>query len=248
MTLLRRGQLALAQLLDCERGAGRRRQLAWFVYNAHGLRRLARFCARALLRQGHRDAHRGAWSGPAASGLAQSVGLAAVLYEGRGDGRCRASLGQRAAGAECAGHRVRLGDRAAAGVLRGRCCCGCRFPSMPIRWPTVRCRSFIPVWWPHSWYNTRYGMELLPAFALGLGFVAQFAIGAVREFKPRWAKYRCGRRSGARGRLNRLAGHPRAAAGLRGRHQEHRGAPAVRREDSAGAAATACARGRARRC
>jgi hypothetical protein len=25
---------------------------------------------------------------------------------------------------------------------------------------------FIPVWFPHSWYNTRYGMEMLPAFAL----------------------------------------------------------------------------------
>jgi hypothetical protein len=30
---------------------------------------------------------------------------------------------------------------------------------------------FIPLWWPHSWYNTRYGMELLPAFALFLGFL-----------------------------------------------------------------------------
>jgi hypothetical protein len=28
---------------------------------------------------------------------------------------------------------------------------------------------FIPVWRPFSWYNTRYGMELLPAFALSLG-------------------------------------------------------------------------------
>jgi hypothetical protein len=46
---------------------------------------------------------------------------------------------------------------------------------------------FLPVWWPHSWYNTRYGMELLPAFALGLGFVANFIIAAVREFKLRWA-------------------------------------------------------------
>ena len=44
---------------------------------------------------------------------------------------------------------------------------------------------FVPVWWPHSWYNTRYGMELLPAFALGLGFAAQFALAAVFEFKPR---------------------------------------------------------------
>jgi hypothetical protein len=28
---------------------------------------------------------------------------------------------------------------------------------------------FIPVWRPFSWYNTRYGMELLPAFALFAG-------------------------------------------------------------------------------
>jgi hypothetical protein len=30
---------------------------------------------------------------------------------------------------------------------------------------------FIPLWWPHSWYNTRYGMEMLPAFALSLAFL-----------------------------------------------------------------------------
>ncbi len=30
---------------------------------------------------------------------------------------------------------------------------------------------FIPLWWPHSFYNTRYGMEMLPAFALALGFL-----------------------------------------------------------------------------
>jgi hypothetical protein len=43
---------------------------------------------------------------------------------------------------------------------------------------------FLPVWWPHSWYNTRYGVELLPALALGLGFAAQFCLDAVRQFKP----------------------------------------------------------------
>jgi hypothetical protein len=42
---------------------------------------------------------------------------------------------------------------------------------------------FLPVWWPHSWYNTRYGLEMLPAFALGLGFVAQLVLAASREFK-----------------------------------------------------------------
>ncbi len=51
---------------------------------------------------------------------------------------------------------------------------------------------FLPVWWPHSWYNTRYGMEMLPALALGWGFAAQLAISTVRKLKPRWAKYAAG--------------------------------------------------------
>jgi hypothetical protein len=48
---------------------------------------------------------------------------------------------------------------------------------------------FIPVWWPHSWYNTRYGLELLPAFALGVAFVAQFTLAVAREFKPKSTVY-----------------------------------------------------------
>jgi hypothetical protein len=48
---------------------------------------------------------------------------------------------------------------------------------------------FIPVWWPHSWYNTRYGMEMLPVLALGIGFIASFIIAAAREFKPRQTGY-----------------------------------------------------------
>jgi hypothetical protein len=51
---------------------------------------------------------------------------------------------------------------------------------------------FLPLWWPHSWYNTRYGMELLPALALGVGFAGNIVIGAVRDFKPQWAKYASG--------------------------------------------------------
>lgn len=35
---------------------------------------------------------------------------------------------------------------------------------------------FFPLWFPHSYYNTRYGMEMLPAFALGLGFLAAWLI------------------------------------------------------------------------
>jgi hypothetical protein len=50
---------------------------------------------------------------------------------------------------------------------------------------------FLPEWWPHSYYNLRYGLELLPAFALALGFAAQFCFDSVRRFasrksRPRW--------------------------------------------------------------
>ncbi len=41
---------------------------------------------------------------------------------------------------------------------------------------------FIPVWFPHSWYNTRYGMEMLPAFAL----FAAAALESVANWRPRW--------------------------------------------------------------
>jgi len=51
---------------------------------------------------------------------------------------------------------------------------------------------FLPAWWPHSWYNTRYGMELLPAMALGLGFAAQLTLSIMRAVKPRWTRMAVG--------------------------------------------------------
>jgi hypothetical protein len=44
---------------------------------------------------------------------------------------------------------------------------------------------FLPPWWPHSWYNTRYGMEMLPAFALSVGFAAHIVLALVNDFKAR---------------------------------------------------------------
>jgi len=46
------------------------------------------------------------------------------------------------------------------------------------------------VWWPFSWYNVRYGMELLPGFALCLGFAAQFVTSSIltREQSPNWLR------------------------------------------------------------
>ncbi|QNI30408.1 glycosyltransferase family 39 protein [Alloacidobacterium dinghuense] len=44
---------------------------------------------------------------------------------------------------------------------------------------------FIPLWWPHSWYNVRYGMEMLPVFALFLAiFVHEVAAFTARR-RPR---------------------------------------------------------------
>jgi hypothetical protein len=45
----------------------------------------------------------------------------------------------------------------------------------------------IPIWWPNSWYNTRYGMELLPAFALSLGFLVARLITQAERRWPRHA-------------------------------------------------------------
>lgn len=47
---------------------------------------------------------------------------------------------------------------------------------------------FLPVWWPHSYYNTRYGLEMLPALALGVGFAANFILAGFKEFNPRAAR------------------------------------------------------------
>ncbi len=52
---------------------------------------------------------------------------------------------------------------------------------------------FFPAWWPYTWYNTRYGLEMLPALALGLGLAAQAAVNALcrlnlSQFTPRFQK------------------------------------------------------------
>ncbi len=46
---------------------------------------------------------------------------------------------------------------------------------------------FLPRWYPHGWYNTRYGLELLPAFALGVACLAAAAAAGLRERRPRLA-------------------------------------------------------------
>lgn len=46
---------------------------------------------------------------------------------------------------------------------------------------------FIPWWWPHSFYNIRYGMELLPVFALALAFAVWWISEQVGK---KWPEFR----------------------------------------------------------
>ena len=40
---------------------------------------------------------------------------------------------------------------------------------------------FMPVWWPFSYYNVRYGLELLPAFAVFVALAVYFAAELMRR-------------------------------------------------------------------
>ena len=48
---------------------------------------------------------------------------------------------------------------------------------------------FIPLWWPHSWYNTRYGMEMLPVFALSLAFLVACVSDWTARYQPLIARW-----------------------------------------------------------
>ncbi len=40
---------------------------------------------------------------------------------------------------------------------------------------------FMPVWWPFSYYNVRYGLELLPAFAVFVALAVYFAVDLLQR-------------------------------------------------------------------
>ena len=61
------------------------------------------------------------------------------------------------------------------------------FYAYSVAWGSVP--VFLPDWWPHSFYNTRYGMELLPAFAFTFGFALDWILTQIA---------RAGQRAGSR--------------------------------------------------
>jgi hypothetical protein len=46
---------------------------------------------------------------------------------------------------------------------------------------------FIPEWWPFTHYNARYGLQLLPAFAVAMGILAHTAMRS-KEWPKRWRR------------------------------------------------------------
>jgi hypothetical protein len=46
---------------------------------------------------------------------------------------------------------------------------------------------FIPAWWPFTHYNVRYGLQLLPAFAAGVGILA-YAAARSKQWPKRWRR------------------------------------------------------------
>jgi hypothetical protein len=48
---------------------------------------------------------------------------------------------------------------------------------------------FIPQIYPHSYYNSRYGMEMLPALALCLAFALYRVAGIMKVKRPSWVQF-----------------------------------------------------------
>ena len=47
---------------------------------------------------------------------------------------------------------------------------------------------FLPVWKPFSWYNTRYGMEMLPAFAFFFAFAVEAGLAWVQRYRLQYRR------------------------------------------------------------
>ncbi len=56
------------------------------------------------------------------------------------------------------------------------CCCGSRLPFYALSIAYGSVPIYLPVWYPFSYYNVRYGLELLPVFAVFLAVLADFIL------------------------------------------------------------------------
>ena len=128
---------------------------------------------RALLGTGHRCPHQRAWR-RALSRLAQPGHRSALLPQSRG-ARCNHTLAGRPRPARAPLRAQPLRCAHDGPCLAPFCSSGSRVPFYVYSVAYGSVPIFLPRWYPHGWYNTRYGMELLPVFALGLTFCAAAA-------------------------------------------------------------------------
>jgi hypothetical protein len=161
----------------------------WFAYNAYVWGNPLEFAtgpysAKAIERHSRRagDPHYPGWHSPyvAAQHFVRSATL--TLGESRRD-RLSASS-----------HYERIWILLALGgtlllLVRARGLLPCLLLGLPlpfyaisIAWGAVP--LFIPQWWPFSYYNTRYGLQLLPAVAAFVAVVVYFAI--IQDRSPVW--------------------------------------------------------------
>ena len=82
---------------------------------------------------------------------------------------------------------------------------------------------FIPQLYPHSFYNSRYGMEMLPALALFGGVAAEWAARWMKTRQPLVARFDAAGGDGA-DCVEHGADGPRDAAGVEGGDGELGGA------------------------
>ena len=47
---------------------------------------------------------------------------------------------------------------------------------------------FIPTWWPFTHYNARYGLQLLPAFAVAMGILTQAVVRSKQQWPRVWRR------------------------------------------------------------
>ena len=71
------------------------------------------------------------------------------------------------------------------------CCCGCRLRSTRFPLPMAACRSYIPTWWPFSYYNVRYGLQLLPVFAVFPVVLGRRTCASGRRHALKWRRPGC---------------------------------------------------------
>jgi hypothetical protein len=159
--------------------------IAWFVYNAVGFGDWLYFSRGPYSAKAIEARTATSGGGPPHPGwhnlwvallfYVKSAELDAVAAPGWKSALGNISLALAALGTAIAGLREKLTRRALGWV-------GLFWLPVPFYAYSVAYGSipiFFPAWWPFTWYNTRYGLELLPALALGLGFAAQLAATAV---------------------------------------------------------------------